>query len=483
VLSLRLWTTHSVLESVFAQGLRVRGAEVAMLTCGGGQPLCELGWARHAWPRPCDRCGWFTDRVALAARLPQYRIADGLPWGEDAPDAPLEPPPSLTVPDPYQASEISLPWMLKSTQVEAAPRGTEMKRDFAVAASGVATSAGRVLDDFCPDTVVLLNGLFATERVFREVALSRGIRVVSYEIAPRENSLVFSAGAPAPLKDTDSAWRESRDRPLTDRQRTAIDGMLAARSKGRAAHERYYDHPVSDADRIRKELDLPSGARLITMFSNLAWDSAVIGRDVAYESMQHWIADAVSAVGELEDFVLIVRVHPAEERWGTMQPVDAALGELPPNVRVVAPSQPISSYALLELSDLALTYTTTVGLEAAVRGVPVAVAAKTHYRGRGFTHDLESPDSLRSLLSAREWSISEEQVELARRYAFMFFFRCMIPFPAVPMEPGRPGGAPDDVGDVRPGADPYLDFICERILSGEDFILPDELALPGGTTA
>ena len=35
-----------------------------------------------------------------------------------------------------------------------------------------------------------------------------------------------------------------------------------------------------------------------------------------------------------------------------------------------------------------LCYTTTVGLEAAVRGIPVAVAGETHYRGRGFTSDI-----------------------------------------------------------------------------------------------
>ena len=481
VVSLRAWTAHNVYESVLAQALRLRGAQVAMLTCGGGQPLCELGRARRAWPRPCDRCGWYTDRIAGAARMPHYRLADGLPWGGDARRAPVEPPPSADSKDPFRVSEISVPWMLKSTDVEASHLGAVMERDFAVAAAGVSSSIERALDDFHPDIVVMLNGLFASERVIREAALARDCRVVSYEIGLRANSLVFSAGTPAPRYDTDGAWPQFSDRPLGDRQASAIVGLLAARTEGNAAHVRYYNDPVSDAGHVRAALDVPAGDRVISMFTNLAWDSAALGCDIGYDSMFDWMSDVVHTVAELDHTTLVVRVHPAEERWGTMQPATEALGRLPDNVRVIGPDQPLSSYALLDFTDLALTYTTTVGLEAATQGRPIAVAGATHYRGRGFTYDLDSPAELHTLLRSGGWRIDDDQVELAIRYAFMFFFRVMVPFPAVRLKnskDGVPDDFPNDPDGLRPGVDPYLDFVCERILDGGDFILPDELALP-----
>ena len=46
------------------------------MTCGGGQPACEMGWARRAYPRPCDRCAWYTDRVIAAGGLDAYRLVD-----------------------------------------------------------------------------------------------------------------------------------------------------------------------------------------------------------------------------------------------------------------------------------------------------------------------------------------------------------------------------------------------------------------------
>ena len=98
-------------------------------------------------------------------------------------------------------------------------------------------------------------------------------------------------------------------------------------------------------------------------------------------------------------------------------------------MRIVGPGDPISSYALLDISDLVLSYASTIGLEAAVRGLPVVVSALTHYRERGFTIDVSSHDELERALDPAP--AVARQVELARRYAFTFFFRCMIPFPSV----------------------------------------------------
>src|SRR5262245_60395973 len=83
VVSLRMWTHHSAYESVIAQALRLRGAEVVFMTCGGGQPICEVGWGRRVSPRPCDRCAWFTDRVARHSRLEHVTLGHEFPWGDN----------------------------------------------------------------------------------------------------------------------------------------------------------------------------------------------------------------------------------------------------------------------------------------------------------------------------------------------------------------------------------------------------------------
>ena len=256
-------------------------------------------------------------------------------------------------------------------------------------------------------------------------------------------------------------------------------GLLHDRAKGVGAHESYYDRPESDPGELRRRLDLGGHGRVASLFTNVTWDSATIGHDVGFASMFDWVEHVVRLAGR-EDLVLVVRIHPAEGRWGTREEVQdimsSRLGEIPANVRFVSAEDAVSSYALLDISDLLLTYTTTVGLEGAVRGKHVAVAGDTHYRGRGFTTDISGPDDLACFLAREPEPLPAEQVELAIRYAHMFFFRAMIPFPLIEAQDGKVRRFPQRVAQLLPGADAYLDWICERILDGGHFGLPDKLA-------
>jgi hypothetical protein len=478
MLALRAWPDHNAIEATIAHALRVRGAEVAVVTCGGGQPICEMGWSRRASPRPCDRCGWYTDEWGDALGIRRYRLADHLPWGGDGRRAPAAPPPGFE-PRGAQLSAYSVPWLLKVADASRVPEGEAAARDFAVATAGLEHAFNAILDDFAPDVLFAVNGRMAGERTARELAQARGIRTPTYEMAPRRGALVFSQDAPAPAYDLDDTWARVGDRALTAAQDEAVGAMLAGRADGQGAHERYFEQAEGDRDALRRRLDIPAGTRVISLFSNLVWDSACLFNDVAYPSMVDWIAGAIRATDRLDDTLLVVRVHPAETRWGTreraLDGVLDRLGRLPAHVRWIAPEQPLSSYALVDMSDLVLTYASTVGLEAACRGVPTAVAARTHYRGRGFTIDVESHEDM--VVAVREPApMTPDRVDLAHRYAFTFFFRAMIPFPAVRWYRGRVSSVPTPA-DLEPGRDRYLDWICDRLLDGAPFALEDRDAV------
>jgi hypothetical protein len=376
---------------------------------------------------------------------------------------------------------MSAAWFTKSSDPGTARNGVPVQRDFDISTAAVTDAFARILERVRPDVVFALNGLFAAEHAIRSVALDRGVRVVTYETAPRIDTLVFGQTSVAPGMAMDGLAEDQCARPLSQREDEALEAELRGRMTGEAAHERYFEVlPEHEPEAVRRSLKLPSGLRVISAFTNLAWDTALLGKDIAFESQFDWLARASATVARLEDTALVIRVHPAEARWGTAQPVGAELakrvGELPPNVLLVRPDEPVSSYGLLASSDLVLAYTTTVGLEAAVRGIPVAVAGITHYRGRGFTIDIESDDDLTNAIAAAP-EMSPEQVELARRYAFAFFFRRMIPFRQVRSLGSRVVHVPESAEELLPGRDPYLDFICDRILDGGEFFLPSELAL------
>jgi hypothetical protein len=480
ILSLRMWGYHSAIESIVAQALRLRGAEVALVTCGGGQPICELGWGRRVSPRPCDRCAYVTDRLARGGGFPSMRLSDEFPWGSSPGRAPTEVDRAGRL-SPADGSFASTAWFLQSTDVEAEPNGRAVQEDFDISVGAVEASVASTLDRFRPDVVLAVNGLFAAERAVRAVAADRSIRVVTYEVSPRKGALVFGESTPAPEMAMDSLAEDQCSRPLSTEEEEALDALLRDRESGVSSHERYFGHHQEHGgDAVRTSLGIPPGLRVISAFTNLAWDTALLGNDLAYESQFEWLARTVEAVDGRDDVVLVIRVHPAESRWGSGQPIETELarrvGALPGHVLLVRPDESLSSYGLLSISDLVLCYTTTVGLEAAVRGIPVAVVGRTHYRGKGFTIDIESHADLeRAVWDIR--AIAPEQVELARRYAFAFFFRRMIPFTLVGFDSGRVSEITLSAEDLLPGRNPYLDFICERILAGGDFDLPASLAL------
>ena len=222
VVSLRGWATHNAYELTIAQALRLRGATVALLTCGGGAPVCELGRARSAHPRPCDRCSWLTAQIARSCELEHHSLASRMPWGEDPRRAPVAAP----APSQLAASRVSASWLLRTTAPEALAGGEEILRDFAIATAGVESAAAAILDELAPHVVFSLNGLFAFERAIRALALERGSRAPTYEISPRGGALVFSQRQPAPDYRLDALWRRVRERPLSALQREEVTRLL-----------------------------------------------------------------------------------------------------------------------------------------------------------------------------------------------------------------------------------------------------------------
>ena len=63
--------------------------------------------------------------------------------------------------------------------------------------------------------------------------------------------------------------------------------------------------------------------------------------------------------------------------------VDQHFSELPEHVHLIRANDLINTYDLISIANLGLTYTTTVGMEMAMRGSPVVVSGKTYYREAG----------------------------------------------------------------------------------------------------
>jgi hypothetical protein len=273
----------------------------------------------------------------------------------------------------------------------------------------------------------------------------------------------------------------------TPEHEAQIVKYLRARWQGTQDWIWYHDTPQEDEPQILLETGLDRSRPIIGALTNVIWDAQLHYPANAFPNMLAWMFETIRYFVQRPDLQLVIRIHPAEIR-GTVPSRQRMLDEirrefpvLPANVIVIPPESQISTYALMAMCDTAIIYGTKMGVELTSLGIPVIAAGEAWIRNKGLTRDAHTAreyiDLLDQLPSAQR--LSPETVQRARKYAYHYFFRRMIPVAAI--EPTT-GPAPyhirlSGLDDIAPGHDEGLDVLCDGILSGSRFIYPAELKL------
>jgi hypothetical protein len=356
---------------------------------------------------------------------------------------------------------------LLRSDAETGPEFVAAYRRFVAAGIVVRRAGSRILEQVRPERILVLNGLFFAEAILAELARRQGVPVWSYERGKRVDSLIFAQGRPVVQATFDAKWAARRERPLRPEQEAKLDAYMAERFSGQVGVERLWPEQTAP--------DRAGGAGpAAVLYTNVLWDSAVYESDLAFPSMMAWVLHTIGWFRAHPDRRLVIRVHPAEVRVPFKRSRDSvrdrlARADLPANVWLVPPESTVSSYALLREATAVLAYASTIGLEAAVEGVPTVVAGRTHYRERGFTFD---PADAAAYDRALEEAFSLGRLDrvtvgLARRYAWLYFFEEILPFPLVRERPrSYVTFAYRTNAELAPGEDPSLDAICAGILTG-----------------
>ncbi len=290
-----------------------------------------------------------------------------------------------------------------------------------------------------PDAVIVPNGLILEFAVFFEIARMLGIPAVTYEFGEQKDKIWIAQDQPVMFQDTADLWAQYKDHPFTDEERARIDELYASRQNASLWQQfsrQWQEIPTEGVSEVRAKLALDDRP-VVLMAVNVIGDSLTLGRQVFSVNMTEWISRTLEYFHTREDVQFLVRVHPGERYTDGPSVEDiirARFSSLPEHFRIISASDKINTYDLVGIANLGLTYTTTVGMEMAMMGLPVIVSGNTHYRGKGFTYDPETWeeyfDLIDTLLSAPDArKKAAETSELARHYAYRFFFDYPFPTP------------------------------------------------------
>jgi len=291
-----------------------------------------------------------------------------------------------------------------------------------------------------PDVVLIPNGLILEMGIVFRVARYLNIPAVTFEFNDQREQIWLAQNTSIMQQDTDYLVEARCRLPITDEMYARLADLENARRGARVwgKSKRLWQYVSSQgADETRKALDLDDRP-VVLLAANVLGDSLTLGRNIFAKSMSEWITRTVQFFASRPEVQFVIRIHPGEKlvpqakSMGTV--VREALPEIPKHIHLIGALDNVNTYDLIEIADLGLAYTTTVGVETAMNGIPVISCGQTHYRGRGFTIDPNTWEeyfaTLEKVLSdLPAHRLSEEQVAKAWNYAYCFFFEYPRPFP------------------------------------------------------
>nr|MCU0618284.1 hypothetical protein [Gemmatimonadaceae bacterium] len=478
-------------EMTILHGARWRGAEVRYVLCDGAFAACDMHWTavRPRTEGACTVCRRIQDTQADGLRMPHEWLGDHVTPVERATAADWAAAlPVASLPTACWDDWAIGAWVVSSVHSHHRtnrvdphdPVHEATLRAYVEAGLLTAFAIDRLLATWRPDVLLLFNGRQASLRVAFELARAAGVRVVTHERGWRNETLYLAENADclsiAPLR---SAWTAWRDAALTEEEFGATAQWIHDRAHGRGLNWRAFTAPPGAPAALRRELGLREGAPLVAVFTS-SEDEYIACADYAspFGTQERWLEATLAWAATRPDVDVVVRVHPNTggrvangANAGQLVWLRALAERAPRTVRFVWPDDATSSYSIMDVAGLSLSYVSTVALEHACRGGIALTAAASTLSGHGFTEDVDDvagyAAQLDALLAEDDAARRAARRRLAWRFAYFAVHRYMLPF-ALVRQPTPHTAALDytTLDALRPGCDAGLDAAVAILLDG-----------------
>ena len=358
----------------------------------------------------------------------------------------------------------------------------------------------RLFDEVRPARVLIMDRGYSGQGEIFDIALSRGIDTIVWHWGYKSNRLAFKRYSLDNSRDhhlcpTSASWQRICSLPWKPEYGRRIRQELFHCYKTQdwfSMVGTQFSKQLLSGEDTRKRLGIPLDRKIALIFPHILWDGSFFTGEDLFDDYTHWLAHTIRAACQNPHIEWIVKLHPAHVVKANKQGIPGSpreldviereVGSLPPHVKLIRHDCDLSTYSLFEIADYAVTVRGTVGIEAALHGIPVITAGTGRYDRRGFTLDSVSREEyLSKLANLHSYPrLTPEQIELAERYAFLIF--CCQPFElsSVSLEYNRDALATPRMSVHCRTRQQWLDSPDMRRLSAwiADPSIPDMVTLP-----
>jgi len=465
-----------------------------MLVCDGVLPAClqasqqvvgDLGKFAEEGPQGtiCRGCTRASDRMQLESPLVWHKMGDYISESDRVNAKEFANNHGELLPQNLSVDGVELDFEIRAgvgrffarlSQPEGEHAGVIVKRYIEAAYLSVC-AVRRLCSENDYDGAFFNHGVFVPHGVIRQVLRKMGMRFLNWSLGTHPSTLIISNGD---FHHYDLG-REPEDRWVPpawdDSKRQIISEFLKERrswvEKGGMTAP-WTTSGVSKYLFDKYGIDVTSKPTFVAI-TNLVWEAESPNRH-AFTNQFHWISSTIEYFSRRDDLQLVIRVHPCEVT-GTQPTLERVANfieknypNLPQNIKVIAPDDLISTYAMMEFASAYIAYISTMAAEISAAGVPVIVAGFAPSRGKGFTYDpvsVQDYGAYIDMLSDKK-PLSNDRVDLALKFAYNFFYRNHLPFGNVTYD-GVIGGYKNykSYEDLLEGGCSGLDAICDSLIS------------------
>jgi hypothetical protein len=430
-----------------ACGLQVAEIPVVYFACQAGMSRCVMGTQIQdlSQPPPCKACISQSRRLFAHAPTIEFtfkedetlkKSMEGMSI-KDMSRFTFAAAPEMGIQGEIPLGELVLPSMRWITRLHNLPENERTRflfREYIQSAWRVATEFANFLDEVDPQVLVVFNGVLFPEATARWIAKKRGLRVITHEVAFKPDSAFFTdqQATAYPIEIPD-------DFHLSTEQNQVLDEYLEQRFQGKFTMAGIQFWPE-----IRKmDQDFESKAnqfeQIVPVFTNVIFDTSQIHANIVFDTMFEWLDLILAIIKNHPETLFVIRAHPDELRKGkrSQESVPMWVSEngvdQMSNVIFIPPDEYLSSYDLIQRSNLVLVYNSSIGLEASLMGKAVICGGKARYSDYETVYFPETPEEyqekVEQFLNLNDTvKVPDNHQENARRFMYYQLFKASLPF-------------------------------------------------------